>query len=65
MLIRDLEDYRRFSTPKKPCYGSLRSSADRSFPAPEQELARLRMRRAAVDQVIRSMEAYTAKQASA
>jgi hypothetical protein len=63
-LIRVLEDYRRFSTVRKPCYSSLRSSQQPSL-VPEQELARLRMRRAAVDQVIRSIEAYSARQASA
>jgi hypothetical protein len=61
-LIRVLEDYRRF---QKPCYGTLRSSSHESLLVPEQELARLRMRRAAVDQVIRSIEAYSARQASA
>lgn len=64
-LIRVLEDYRRFDTMRKPCYRSLRSSSNGSAVMPEQELARLRMRRAAVDQVIRSIEAYSATQASA
>ena len=62
-LIRVLEDYRRFETTRKPCYSSLRSH--QSSLVPEQELARLRMRRAAVDQVIRTIEAYSARQASA
>jgi len=64
-LIRVLEDYRRFNTFRKPCHSSLRSTSDHAPLAPEQELARLRMRRAAVDQVIRSIEAYSAAQASA
>jgi hypothetical protein len=64
-LIRVLEDYRRFDTARKPCYSTLRSSSHHSSLVPEQELARLRMRRAAVDQVIRSIEAYSATQASA
>ncbi len=64
-LIRVLEDYRRVHTARKPCYSSLRSSSHRSSLVPEQELARLRMRRAAVDQVIRSIEAYSATQLSA
>ena len=63
-LIRVLEDYRRIDTPRKPCYSSLRASSHSPL-VPEQELARLRMRRAAVDQVIRSIEAYSATQASA
>jgi len=64
-LIRDLEDYRRFHVARKPCCSSLRSSSHRPSVLPEQDLARLRMRRAAVDQVIRSIEAYSAAQASA
>jgi len=64
-LIRVLEDYRRFNSIRKPCYSSLRSSTHHVSTAPELELARLRMRRAAVDQVIRSIEAYSATQASA
>lgn len=66
-LIRVLEDYHRCSISRKPCYSSLRSSSQSQHAtvAPEQELARLRMRRAAVDQVIRSIEAYSATQASA
>ena len=61
-LIRVLEDYRRF---QKPCYRTSRSSSNDALLLPERELARLRMRRAAVDQVIRSIEAYSATQASA
>jgi hypothetical protein len=63
-LIRVLEDYRRFDTARKPCHSSLRPTNHTPL-VPEQELARLRMRRAAVDQVIRSIEAYSAAQASA
>ncbi len=59
-LIRVLEDYRRFKQAR-----TLRPlSADRPT-APELELERLRMRRAAVDQLIRSIEAYSSGQASA
>jgi len=48
-LIRVLEDYRRFQTLQKtPSRGS--------------QLEWLRMRRAAVDQVIRSIEAYSETQ---
>ena len=61
ILIRVLEDYRRFNQTRKHCYGSLRASSQPPA-VPQQELARLRMRRAAVDQVIRSIEAYTAAQ---
>jgi hypothetical protein len=64
-LIRVLEDYRRFKTTRKPCYSSLRASTQQPALITEQELARLRMRRAAVDQVIRSIEAYSATQISA
>jgi hypothetical protein len=51
-LIRVLEDYRRFRQTGSPA-------------APETELERLRMRRATVDQLIRSIEAYSGGQASA
>lgn len=64
-LIRVLEDYRRNKVTRKPCYSSLRASTQQPTLMPEQELARLRMRRAAVDQVIRSIEAYSATRASA
>ena len=64
-LIRVLEDYRRCSIKRKPCYASLLSMSHPSSSMTEQELARLRMRRAAVDQVIRSIEAYSATQISA
>jgi len=64
-LIRVLEDYRRVKTNRKPCYSSSRASWNHSSLMPEQQLARLRMQRAAVDQVIRSIEAYSSKQASA
>jgi len=64
-LIRVLEDYSRYNTPlRKPCYSSLRAP-NHSALVPQEELARLRMRRAAVDQVIRSIEAYSATRASA
>lgn len=51
-LIRVLEDYRRFNAAQKtPSRGS--------------QLEWLRLRRAAVDQVIRSIEAYSEVQPSA
>jgi hypothetical protein len=60
-LIRDLEDYRRFKEDQKPgSHHTARTSTNGSFMGPHRELARLRMRRAAVDQVIRSIEAYSA-----
>jgi hypothetical protein len=64
-LIRVLEDYRRFKMMPKPCRRNSRHASQDSSWMPQQELARLRMRRAAVDQVIRSIEAYSATQASA
>jgi hypothetical protein len=55
-LIQVLEDYRRVkATDKVPHRGGAVS-------APRQELERLRTRRAAVEQVIRSIEAYSATQ---
>lgn len=51
-LIRVLEDYRRFQKANSPA-------------APKRGIERLRMRRAAVDQLIRSIEAYSGGQASA
>jgi len=59
-LIRVLEDYRRFQAVDR----NMRHLSAVSPAAPEQELERLRMRREAVDQVIRSIEAYTQSQAS-
>jgi hypothetical protein len=64
-LIRVLEDYRRFKMMPKPCRRNSRHSSQDSSWMSQQELVRLRMRRAAVDQVIRSIEAYSATQASA
>ena len=60
-LIRVLEDYRRFKQAR-----TLRPlSADNVPRRPNWSLERLRMRRAAVDQLIRSIEAYSSGQASA
>jgi len=53
-LIRVLEDYRRFHTVKPNRHGSAASCA-----APQQQLEHLRLRRAALEHVIRSMEAYS------
>jgi hypothetical protein len=64
-LIRVLEDYRRFKESQKPGPRLARVSTNCGPVGPQQELARLRMRRAAVDQVIRSIEAYSATQMSA
>ena len=63
-LIRVLEDYRRFRTVGKPMHRASRSvSIDAAVP--KQELERLYLRRAAVDQVIRSIEAYSKTRLSA
>jgi hypothetical protein len=64
-LIRVLEDYRRFKEDQKPGPHLARVSTNCSSMGPQRELARLRMRRAAVDQVIRSIEEYSATQLSA
>jgi hypothetical protein len=53
-LIQVLEDYRRVKATDK---ASLRGA---TVSAPRQELERLRLRRAAVEEVIRSIEAYSA-----
>lgn len=63
-LIRVLEDYRRFKESQKPGPGTARVSSHCGPMAPHRELAKLRMRRAAVDQVIRSIEEYSATRAS-
>src|SRR5437867_2788990 len=63
-LIRVLEDYRRFKADRKPMHSACRSvSSDAAVP--KQELERLYLRRAAVDQVIRSIEAYSKTRLSA
>lgn len=53
-LIRVLEDYRRFHAEKPNPYRGSSSCA-----APHLALERLRLRRAALEHVIRSMEAYS------
>lgn len=53
-LIRVLEDYRRFHDVKPNGHRSATSCA-----APQQQLERLRLRRAALEHVIRYMEAYS------
>jgi len=53
-LIRVLEEYRRFHTAK-----SNRYRGSTSCSAPQEQLERLRLRRAALEHVIRSMEAYS------
>jgi hypothetical protein len=64
-LIRVLEDYRRFkATTEKGSPRASRPVSHHSVAAPQQELERLRLRRAAVEQVIRSIEAYSEAQAS-
>jgi hypothetical protein len=55
-LIRVLEDYNRFHASKVSWH---RGPQATSCAAPEQELERLRLRRAALEQLIRSMEAYS------
>jgi hypothetical protein len=64
-LIRVLEDYRRFRL--KGSGRQTHRAWKTIAPSPvvrDQELQRLYLRRAAVDQVIRSLEAYTALQIS-
>jgi len=55
-LIRVLEDYNRIHASKKSWH---RGPVATSCAAPELELERLRLRRAALEQLIRSMEAYS------
>jgi hypothetical protein len=64
-LIRVLEDYRRFKTTHKPMHRASRLVNSELAAAPQNELVQLRQRRAALEQVIRSIEAYSAIQASA
>jgi len=55
-LIRVLEDYNRFQAAKKSWHSGPRAT---SCAAPKQELEHLRLRRAALQQLIQSMEAYS------
>ena len=64
-LIRVLEDYNRFKASHKPMHRASRLSSSDLPATPERELEQLRQRRAALEQVIRSIEAYSAIQASA
>jgi hypothetical protein len=64
-LIRVLEDYRRFKASHKPLHRASRFVTSQLPAAPQHELEELRLRRAALEQVIRSIEAYTATQPSA
>jgi hypothetical protein len=61
-LIRVLEDYRRVKGTHASSHRRMNILSE-TPQVPRQELNRLRMRRAALDQVIRSFEAY--KEASA
>lgn len=65
-LIRVLEDYRRFrlKDPLKPSPRTWRAACQGTPVTPHHELERLYLRRAAVDQVIRSIEAYTGSENS-
>ena len=58
-LIQVLEDYRRVKATVKVSPRGTRSISCGTAVAPSQELERLRLRRAAVEQVIRSIEAYS------
>ena len=64
-LIRVLEDYSRFKAMRKPLHRASRLVNSDLTVAPQSELEQLRQRRAALEQVIRSIEAYSAIQASA
>ena len=64
-LIRVLEDYNRFKATHKPMHRASRLVGSDLPVAPERELEQLRQRRAALEQLIRSIEAYSAIQASA
>ncbi len=58
-LIQVLEDYRRVKATGKASHRVTRSLSCGTAVAPRQELERLRLRRAAVEQLIRSIEAYS------
>ena len=55
-LIQVLEEYNRFHASKRSWHRGPRAT---SCAAPGQELERLRLRRAALEHLIRSMEAYS------
>ena len=61
MLMRVLEDYRRFCSKNtdRPLTRSWKAVSHDAPSPSKQELERLYLRRAAVDQVIRSIEAYS------
>jgi len=61
-LIRVLEDYRRARNAPRPSFRHRKPSLDEPSPMPQRQLAELYMRRAAVDQVIRSIEEYSSCQ---
>jgi hypothetical protein len=63
-LIRVLEDYSRFRGQSKPMQRASRSIYTDAA-VPQQKLERLYQQRAAVDQVIRSIEAYSKTRLSA
>jgi hypothetical protein len=64
-LIRVLEEYRRFKAAQKRWHRPARFASFNTPAAPKHELEQLRLRRAAIEEVIRSVEAYSATQASA
>ena len=64
-LIRVLEDYRRFKAMNRTSHRTWGSLSPEASAVPKQELEQLYLRRAAVDQVIRSIEAYSGAQNSA
>ena len=63
-LIRVLEEYRRFKASQRPVQRASRFACFDAPVATKQELEQLRLRRAALEAVIRSVEAYSATQAS-
>ena len=65
-LIRILEDYRRFRLKgsERPSHRAWKAAPPDSPVTREQELQQLYLRRATVDQLIRSIEAYTGSQNS-
>jgi hypothetical protein len=63
-LIRVLEEYRRFKAAQRPSHRATRVVAIDTPTTPQHELEQLRLRRAALEQVIRSVEAYSATQAA-
>ena len=58
-LIRVLEDYRRARSTSRPSLRYRKPELETPSPVPQRQLAELYVRREVLDQVIRSIEAYS------